>query len=101
MTQIKELLRSLEELPGVTLELSEPADPASGTWFVNVSIKDRHFVLEFTPGVGFGLSEMIREETGYGERPDKVYPTYEEAVSRLVFLLEPWDDYLRSRREGK
>jgi hypothetical protein len=45
----------------------------------------RHIAVEYSPARGFGLH--TRENDGYGERPDEILQSYDEAWGRLQSVI--------------
>ena len=83
---MKEVARDLKDrLPGAEITL-DPPDKAGGTWWMDVHLGDRAVVVEWRPSMGFGISWTPSD--GYGEGPDEFYDSSEEALARIVELLE-------------
>jgi hypothetical protein len=83
VNRLAEALRAAFPDVAVTLE-SPPALP-DGVWWIDVKIGRRHVAVECSPTRGFGLH--ITESDGYGERPDEVLTTFEEARARLLHVI--------------
>ncbi len=73
--------------PDTTSKLNLPPVREDGTWVLDIHFGDLWLVVEWTPPNSFGVSK-VTDNTGYGERPDNIYPTSEEAFDRIQALLE-------------
>ncbi|HVV48740.1 MAG TPA: XRE family transcriptional regulator [Polyangia bacterium] len=82
------MVRSLRRaIPGATVGLDAPAK-AGGRWFVDLQSGPKRFVIEFRPGLGFGLSSASGEDPGYGEGPDEFLPDAAAVTARVLRLLQ-------------
>ena len=76
--------------PGARVEL----EPWCSALFVKVFIEGRHFVLEFRPGEGFGVSEVVDEVdawTGHSH----AFKEFEEARSKFLEMIASRDSKQR------
>jgi DNA-binding XRE family transcriptional regulator len=85
-----ELLRNelIKRLPGAVATLDSPL-VATGSHWLDAQFDGNTVVIEWRPSRGFGLSSapLEGEDAGYGEGPDEVYDSEEEALDRLVEIL--------------
>lgn len=59
----------------------------SGIWYLDVTVEDKHIVVQHYPGkYTLGIS-VNTEETGYGEGVDEIFSDVDIAVERAVALL--------------
>jgi hypothetical protein len=83
-------------LPDAIVELEIPDSPAK-PWWLDVTVRGRHIVVEWRPQRGFGVS-LITENDGYGEGPDKVFEDLAKASVNILALaitgkfVEGWDE---------
>src|SRR5437867_11678453 len=85
MTPLRELAARLKQaLAGALLDVSEPAAPG-GVGFLDVSSRGHVLAVEWQEKRHFGVSSP--EGHGYGEKPDEVYRTVDEAAARIADLL--------------
>lgn len=79
-----------------------PARPG-GAYVLDVTWKDRHVVVEFSPRHGYGISAS--DEVGLGVGPDEIHKSADEAAARVVELLQTGADTcplrLREVREAR
>lgn len=86
MSKIEDLKREIEaRLAGVRVTEDPPSVP-TGSWFLDVSLKDRAASVEWKPQKGFGITSLPSD--GFGEGPDEVYDDVASTVKRLSELLE-------------
>jgi hypothetical protein len=75
--------------PGLTLEIDAPAD-AEGPWFLDIQGGAAGpLVVEWRPGLGFGVSPPGADE--YGSGPAEVHTDAGAVLDRLAELLRPDD----------
>jgi hypothetical protein len=85
MNPLNELAARLKKsFPDARLNFSEPAAPG-GVGFLDISYRGNVLEVQWQEGWKFGVSSP--EGHGYGERPDEVYGTVEEAAGRIAELL--------------
>ena len=86
MNPLLQIVEDLKEKFGFTFKL-DPPGPLGGYWFLDVtsSLNQEILTVEYRPEQGFGLS--LRLDAGYGEGPDEVYKSAEEAHARIVEIL--------------
>lgn len=72
--------------PDATVSFTRPRDPNGETW-LDVSRGQRGVVVQWRPGVGFGVSP-VKAGTVYGEGADEVFTDYRLALNRVIALLE-------------
>ena len=70
--------------PEAAIALDEPLASGS-TWWADISRNGHRAVVEWRPGRGFGISG---EGGGYGEGPDEVVLTADEALDRVLKRIE-------------
>lgn len=80
-------------LPGASLELTEPGDPALvapgifvENWLLSIEYRGRDVIVEWRPNQGFGLSLVNREPLLYSG-PDESFDEMDGAFSRIIDLL--------------
>lgn len=73
-----------KRFPDLVSEIDKP-EGSAGSWFLNASLKGHSVVVEWRKGVGFGIS--CRPDIGFGEGPDEVLESDEQAFQRIVSLL--------------
>lgn len=61
------------------------AETATGSWFLDATLKGYDLVIEWRPGRGFGLSTPADDDFGQG--PDEVYEDVDTAYERAKALL--------------
>jgi DNA-binding transcriptional regulator YiaG len=85
MTPLAELAARLRTpFPGAQLDLAEPVAPG-GVGFLDIAYGGNVLAVQWQEKWHFGISSP--EEHGYGEKPDEVYPTVEQALARITDLL--------------
>src|SRR5947209_17696073 len=85
MTPLGELAARLRKtFPDAQLDFSEPAAPG-GVGFLDVSSGGNVLAVQWQEKRHFGVSSP--EGHGYGEKPDEVYRTVDEAATRITKLL--------------
>lgn len=67
-------------LPEASVTVDRPDDPM-GEWWLDITTDGFSTSVAWRPALGFGL---FTSEPGYGDRPDKVVRTPEEACNMLV-----------------
>ena len=72
-----------KKLPEVELDLDEPKRPDAPHW-LEASCNDRHAVIEWRPGRGFGISRLPSE--GFGEGHEELAETPSKAA-KIAFRL--------------
>lgn len=81
---LKELSGFLsEQYPAAVIECKPWG---SSTVFLDVFLNGRHFVMEFRPTHGFGVSENTEEADGW-KGHDQAFETFAEAKQHLLKLL--------------
>ena len=81
---LKELAAQLSwQYPEASVALS----PWCSAWFLHVVICSRHFVLEFRPGEGYGVSENVDETDGWKGHED-AFQEFTLAKDKLVEKIE-------------
>lgn len=86
MNSVERLEREiLDCLDTVTTKVTGPASP-DGKWHLDVSANGRWLVIEWDARDAVGVSE-VTNETGYGEGPDQVFPSFVEGRARVRELL--------------
>ncbi|HEX8391438.1 MAG TPA: hypothetical protein VF665_03685 [Longimicrobium sp.] len=70
--------------PSASTTLENPVSD-TGSWWLDSTLEGHHVVIEWRPGVGFGVSAPFKDD--YGEGADEVYQTADEACERLSELL--------------
>ena len=63
----------------------DPAEAATGGWFLDARLQDYLVVVEWRAGRGFGVSPPARDD--YGSKPDEVYDSVDAAYARVKALL--------------
>jgi DNA-binding transcriptional regulator YiaG len=85
MTPLAELAARLRKaLPGAQIDLSEPAAPG-GVGFLDIACGGNVLAVQWQEKWHFGVSSP--EGHGFGEKPDEVYGTADEALVRITDLL--------------
>ncbi len=85
MTPLAELAARLRQtFPGARFDHSEPAAPG-GVGFLDVAHGGQVLAVQWQEKWHFGVSSP--EGHSYGEKPDEVYRTVDEALARLTDLL--------------
>lgn len=86
MNKMEELSRRIiERLPRAEVSIDPPAKPM-GTWWLDARIDNHSVVVEWRPRTGFGVSSTPAE--GYGEGPDELFDNIDDALARIVDVLE-------------
>jgi DNA-binding transcriptional regulator YiaG len=86
MTPLAELAGRLRTaFPAAQLDLSEPAAPG-GVGFLDIVSAGNVLAVQWQEKWHFGVSSP--EGHGYGEKPDEVYVTVDEAFARIEDLLK-------------
>lgn len=92
----------MKSAPFAEIQQDGPARPG-GAYVLDVTWKDRHVVVQFSPRHGYGISAS--DEIGLGVGPDEVHKTAQEAAERVVDLLQSGADTcphrLREVREAR
>src|SRR5260370_5342399 len=90
MTPLAELAARLRKtFPAAQLDLAEPAGPG-GVGFLDIACGGNVLAVQWQEKWHFGVSSP--EGHGYGEKPDAVYGTVEEALARITGLLKSGRD---------
>jgi len=63
----------------------DPAETASGSWWLDVEMQGRFLVVEWRPGAGFGISTPSADDYGVG--PDEIYTDGDAVFRRIKSLL--------------
>ena len=85
MSPLLELAERLQRaFPSARLDVADPAAPG-GVGFLDIAYGDNVLVVEWHDGQHFGVSSP--EGHGFGEKPDEVYWTVDEAEKRIAPLL--------------
>ena len=72
-------------LPAVEVALDRPAGE-SAAWFLDARLGERGLVIEWRPGVGFGLT--VDRDSFYGDAlPDEFFRDANTALERVVHFL--------------
>jgi DNA-binding XRE family transcriptional regulator len=86
MTPLSELAARLRQtFPDARLAVSEPVAP-DGVGFLDISHGDHALAVQWQEKWHFGVSSP--EGHGYGEKPDEVFRTVDEAAARITDLLK-------------
>jgi DNA-binding Xre family transcriptional regulator len=64
----------------------DPAETATGSWFLDIRFGNYWLNVEWRPEYGFGLT--ARTDVVYGEGADEVYPELGAAARRVSWLLQ-------------
>ena len=56
-----------------------------GMWSIDVDHADKHFAIEWSEDIGFGLSDVSSDT--FGERPDEILNSLDAAKARVTQLL--------------
>jgi Helix-turn-helix domain len=84
-TPLNELADRLKTtVPEAKLDVSEPATPG-GVGFLDISHLGNVLAVQWQEKWHFGISSP--EGHGFGEKPDEVYRTVDEAAARIIELL--------------
>ena len=59
----------------------------SGIWHLDLRWNQVWVVYQWSPALGHGVS-LLTDDVGYGEGPEHVYQTLEEAAEKVATLLE-------------
>ena len=81
--QMEDRLR--ERLPSLVSSVDRPDNQEAGHWFLDCSLNEHPVIVEWRPGRGFGIS--ARSNIVFGEGPDEVYESLDEAFERVLILL--------------
>jgi DNA-binding XRE family transcriptional regulator len=73
-----------QQFPDARIEVDGPAS-TGGAFFVNVMWHGRHVVIQYRPARGYGVS--AESTPGFGEGPDEVFQSKEDALARASQLL--------------
>lgn len=85
MNEVEQLRARLgERFPCAALKM-DPAETASGSWWLDVEMQGHLVVVEWKPGAGFGISTPLAGDYGVG--PDEIYPDGDAVFGRLKRLL--------------
>jgi hypothetical protein len=85
MNDVEQLRERLgERFPCAALTM-DPAETASGSWWLDVEMQGHLVVVEWRPGEGFGISTPAADDYGVG--PDEIYPDGDAVFKRLKRLL--------------
>ena len=88
---IVSIIKRLEKkFPDISIKIDEPRDKLSGHWFVDLIKDKKHFVLEYKPKFGFGLSNI--ENSGFGEGPAEVFKDDKLVYYRICEILMAEND---------
>lgn len=68
--------------PNASITIDRPANPL-GEWWLDISTDGFSTSVAWRPAFGFGL---FTAQPGYGDRPDKIARTPEEACAELISL---------------
>lgn len=86
MAPLSELAARLQQIfPDARLTISEPVTP-DGVGFLNISHAGNVLAVQWQEKWHFGVSSP--EGHGYGEKPDEVFHTVDEAAARISDLLK-------------
>jgi hypothetical protein len=84
MNEFEKLCRSIEDFaPDARIAIDAPSSP-TGSWWGDVTWRERRAIIEWRPGRGFGVSAA---DGGYGEGPDVLAASRDEALARVLKLL--------------
>jgi len=78
--------------PDATVSIERPADPEK-PWFLDARVGDKSMTVEWRPKEGFGIS--WRQDPSYGEGPDQVVVSYEDAVARTLEIVAAMTEEVR------
>lgn len=78
--------RLQERFPNAEVRLTKPAS-TDGHWILDIEHQSQSFMLDWLPPDTLSISSLDDSVIGYGEGPDEVYYSLEEALQRLVQLL--------------
>jgi len=85
MTPLNDLaLRLRKSFPDANLDVAEPADP-SGFGFLDISCRGCVLAIQWQEKGHFGVSSP--EGHGYGEKPDEIYRSVDDAAARIAELI--------------
>ena len=73
-----------DRFPDASLKI-DPAETASGSWWLDMELKDHAVVVEWKPGTGFGVSTPSVDDFGAGA--DELYLDEHSAFERVKELL--------------
>ena len=83
--QLRDLLA--EQFPEALLSIDPPEMP-SAAWWLDIGLNGSSLMVEWRPGLGFGISTPKGDDFGSG--PDELYPGRHEAFARAKELLASW-----------
>jgi len=82
--QAESLVEALKDAaPNVIAKIDSPERP-HGSWFIDITGRIK-LVVEIRLGQGYGIS--LADNMNFGEGPDIILPTEEQAVNRICELL--------------
>lgn len=85
MNEVERLMNRLRErFPTASLAM-DPAEAASGSWWLDVELEGHHVAVEWRPKVGFGISTPSDDD--FDSRADEIYTSESEALDRVRELL--------------
>ena len=97
LTPLQALQRIItRELPGTHASVDQP-ESASGSWFLDLEWNGATAVVEWRPAEGFGVGG---DDAGYGEGPEFVTTSVEEAARTAVDRLRTSHIPMRADRAG-
>jgi hypothetical protein len=85
MNEVERLRDRLQERFPTASVAVDPAETATGSWWLDVELQGHLVVTEWRPGRGFGISTPSADDFGAG--PDEVYRTEAEAFDRIEEML--------------
>lgn len=84
-----------KRVPGVDVKLHAPSGQGN-VWWIDAALRDHSVVIEWAKEDGFGVSTPTEDD--YGSAANEVYADANEAIARVVHLLES-GERARARRE--
>jgi len=89
MNEIERLQHEIaRRIPDVNMVPGTPPRVRHGPHWLDVRLGERHIVIEWRPGKGFGVSdETPPSEGGYGEGPGEVFRYRAAVLDRVAALL--------------
>jgi len=87
MNAIQELEQQVKGIfPEATTRIDEGEEETS-PWWLDITLEHKRLTVEWRPGRGFGVT-LVTAETAYGEGPEHVVQTVDEAIECLLMLAE-------------
>lgn len=77
----------VDRFKSVDVRFDPPSNP-NGHWFMDVRLEDKHVVVEWRPGQGFGVSDITDpDDQVYGQGPDRTHPDAESALQSIAEMF--------------